>query len=65
MKRWYESRTIWFNLASAILIIGTEFAQLSDLIKPEYQELFKLTLLCMTVLGNTILRILTTKPLGK
>ena len=56
-KHWWKSKTLWLNIIGAILAIVQGLSG-NAWIKPEYQVL-------ILTLGNTILRFITTQPIGK
>lgn len=64
MKKWWQSRTIWFNIGSVLLVIGTEFASFVEFLDPAQQDDVRFWLALFTAAGNAILRSVTTKPLG-
>lgn len=65
-KPWYYSKTIWFNIAMALTIIGTEAAGLTDAISsPELSRYIEIITTGMLVAGNMILRFVTNKGIGK
>lgn len=62
-KKWWQSKTIWFNVGTVLAVIGTEYGLLVDLFKPEYQDIIRLSLALVSAAGNAILRVVTSKPL--
>lgn len=58
-KKWYKSRTIWFNLATALVIASAEIAPLLDVVAPETQVELRTYVILASVIGNLILRFLT------
>lgn len=58
MKRWYESRTIWFNIITTALGIVAELSNTFPV--SDHPKLW----ISIVAVGNIILRLLTEKPLG-
>jgi len=52
MKKWWQSKTVWFNVGSALVLIGNEIA--GKLIPTEYAT-------TVVLVGNVILRFVTTQ----
>jgi len=52
MKKWWQSKTVWFNVGSALVLIGNEIA--GKLIPTEYAT-------AVVLVGNVILRFVTTQ----
>lgn len=59
MKSWLQSKTIWFNL---ITIIVTVLGQITNVITLDKKALEIIGLIVLV--GNTILRFLTTEAIG-
>lgn len=60
MKRWWESKTLWFNALSAFfVVIEANFGLLRDKMAPEHY------LMAIGVFAaiNAVLRIVTSEPL--
>lgn len=56
MKPWYKSRTVWFNLAAAVVVaVQVWFGTLP--VSPEIQAV-------VVAAANLVLRFLTTKPVS-
>jgi hypothetical protein len=56
-KRWYQSRTIWFNVASGVLALISG--------SPGLIPLDPQILATVVAVGNVALRTVTGQPLGK
>lgn len=65
MKRWYQSRTLWFNIATGMVGLGTELLAVVELVPDDWQSLLRAALIIVTALGNAILRFLTSQPIEK
>jgi hypothetical protein len=63
-KRWYTSKTIWFNIGSFLVTIASELAVLSEFLPPEYRLIFLVSITTITGVGNIILRTVTNKGLN-
>lgn len=57
-KRWYQSRTIWFNLISFIVSLSTALSA-----SPEVKESWIPILLTIQLVGNYLLRLDTRQPI--
>lgn len=64
-KPWYKSKTIWYNVALGLVAAGNELAPLLDLMDPEPASVLRPLLIVALAVGNTILRIITTKPVAR
>jgi hypothetical protein len=62
MKRWWQSKTVWFNVATGLIGIGTEAAALVDAVPEGWQETARLGLVALVAVGNVILRLVTSEP---
>lgn len=62
-KSRYKSRTIWFNIGTLLVSLGTQFAFLTTTLPVEYQIPVTITLGVFTAVGNVILRMVTKEPL--
>lgn len=58
-KRWFQSRTIWFNVASFILTLSTAL-----LASPEVKESWVPVLMGLQAVGNLILRLNTSQAVN-
>jgi hypothetical protein len=54
MKKWWTSKTIWFNIVSGAVVIVNELS--GKVIPNEAAAL-------VVVVGNTILRVITNQPI--
>ena len=62
MKRWYKSKTIWFNaLAGVLIAIESVFHVLQDILGPTAYPLA----LVLVVVVNGFLRVITTQEIGR
>ena len=61
MKPWWESKTIWVNLAAAFLVSVEAFTGVLQPILPI--PLYE-TIAAVLPLANSILRMITTKPIA-
>jgi len=57
MKKWYTSKTIWFNVISTILGIVAELSNTFPV--SDHPKLW----ISIVAVGNIILRFLTTEPI--
>lgn len=62
-KPWRRSRTIWFNIATLLVAVATEFSALVELLPPDHQPTVRFFLMLLLAVGNVIFRILTSEPL--
>ena len=63
MKRWYQSRTIWGNIAVGFIAIGTEAAFLIEEVPDDWQSLVRVGLSGLVMVGNVIIRMDTKKAI--
>lgn len=61
MKNWYQSKTMWFNIISAVLVVLE--AQLGVLTPLLPSDVAPWVLLGIPII-NVVLRIVTTQPLA-
>lgn len=54
-KKWFASKTLWFNIITGIVAVTGAITPLSIISAP--------VMLGISVVGNAILRLLTTKPI--
>lgn len=59
VKKWYKSKTIWFNVAVGLTAAGNELLPVLDLMEGDGQEVLRAYLIVALSVGNTILRIVT------
>jgi len=59
-KKAIQSKTIWFNVLSAIAIIISVL-----MASPEFQDMLGDKLVWFNIIGNVILRFNTSTPIGK
>lgn len=64
-KRWTQSRTIWFNVATGLVGAGSEFAAVAALIDAEWATYLRIGLAVLVATGNVILRVLTDKAVTR
>jgi hypothetical protein len=62
MKKWYKSKTLWFNVA---LAIGAAVESSLSLIQGNFDSRVFLAIIALTSGVNVILRFLTTTGVGK
>ena len=65
MKPWYSSRTIWLNVAFTLVAMGSEFGGFIALLPEDYRGHAMLVAALCLALGNFILRLDTSIPIGK
>lgn len=59
-KHWWESKTLWFNIATGLVTFAVEFSPLQDLITdPDVKANAALILLTASTVGNFLLRLIT------
>lgn len=61
VKKWYQSKTIWFNGGTFLVTVGGELAILSEFVPSEYRVVFLGGLTMASAFGNIIIRTVTTK----
>lgn len=62
MKRWHQSKTLWFNLIVAILIaLEASLHHLSSILPIEWYGVLATVL----AVGNSVLRVITTTEIIK
>lgn len=59
MKKWYKSKTLWFNVATVLIAAGNELAPLLELMEAEAAESARVLIIMASSVGNTVLRIVT------
>lgn len=62
-KYWWQSRTIWFNTAMAVVAFSAEIGPLLAVVEPSTADTVRPFLLMLGAFGNVILRVLTEKPI--
>ena len=62
MKKWYRSRTLWFNAAVAAL---AALEGVTGMLKPYMGDAFYAALCIVLPIGNAILRVITTEKVVK
>lgn len=58
-KKWYKSKTVWFNVGVGLVAAGTELTPLLDLIAGPELDAMRAYLVISLSMGNTILRVVT------
>lgn len=58
MKKWYQSKTVWFNIITAALAVVSEVSNIFPM--TSHPKVW----VTVTTIGNLILRFLTTGALG-
>lgn len=61
-KRWYKSKTIWFNIGTSLVAAGNELLPILDVMSPEAAADHRALLIVAMSIGNLILRIVTSSP---
>jgi hypothetical protein len=62
MKKWYESKTLWFNaIMSALIALEASLHQLSSLVPANWYAIIAVVL----PVGNAILRVISTTGISK
>lgn len=59
MKKWWKSKTVWYNVAMTLLAIANELAPVVDLMDGERAEVIRAYLVIASSVGNIILRTVT------
>lgn len=59
MKPWYKSKTIWFNVATAIVATGNEMMPVLGVLDSATAETVRPFLVIGLAVGNTMLRVVT------
>lgn len=67
MKRWFKSKTIWFNIVTlCVALAGTGLQYINELgLTPAHAGIAGMVLAMGVSLCNTYLRTVTNSPLGK
>lgn len=55
-KRWWRSKTIWFNIATGIVAFANELAAIVELLPDTYQPPVRIALIGINAVGNVWLR---------
>lgn len=61
VKKWNQSKTIWFNIGTLLVTVGAELIILAEFVPAEYRVVFLGGLAMASAFGNIILRTVTTK----
>jgi len=62
MKKWYRSKTLWFNaIVAALVALEASLGQLSSFIPANWYAILAIIL----PVGNAILRVISTTGIGK
>jgi len=59
MKKWYKSKTIWYNIAVSFVAIGNEMMPVLGVMEGAAAEELRAWLVLLLAVGNTILRTVT------
>lgn len=59
MKKWWKSKTVWFNIATALIAAGNELAPLLQIMETATAESVRIVLIMASSTGNMVLRIVT------
>lgn len=62
-KPWRKARTIWFNIAAAMVGLGQELMVVADMLPEEHASTARIVLTAATAIGNVILRFDTKEPI--
>lgn len=62
-KSKWRSKTIWFNIGTFLVSLGTQFVFLEQVLPVEYQLIATIVLATLVALGNVVLRMVTKEPL--
>lgn len=61
MKKWFASKTVWFNVITTVIMLATELSNATDI---STESMLKIYAGVITV-GNIILRVFfTSQPIG-
>jgi hypothetical protein len=63
VKRWFRSKTMWFNIATMMVATANELLPIIDIVNSETSEALRLPLMLMNAFGNMILRRITNSPI--
>ena len=58
-KKWYRSRTFWYNAAVTLVALGNELLPLLQVMDNPAREELRMWLIFATTFGNAILRVVT------
>jgi hypothetical protein len=61
-KHWWQSKTLWFNVAIAV---GTAVEASLHVLQAQYEPTFYLTIVAITAAGNIVLRTISNQELTK
>ena len=64
MKRWWKSKTVWWNIGTGATIIGAELMAVAEVLPPEWPEPARAVLVAVMSGGNVILRFVTREPIA-
>jgi len=65
VKPWYASKIIWFNIATLMVAIGTEFLNAVEFVDdPSTSMIIRMLLVTFVSIGNVILRMVTNKGIA-
>lgn len=62
MKRWFRSKTMWYNVALILTGTANELLPILDFASPETAEALRFPLYLALAIGNIILRRVTHEP---
>lgn len=65
MKSWWKSKTVWWNIATMMVLASTQFGPLVDMFGGEYKALIQQVLVLANAIGNLILRVVTSTGLTR
>lgn len=64
-KPWWKSKTIWYNVAITLVATANEMAPVVDILDPTVADTIRPFLIMALAVGNTVLRVVTTKPVTR
>ena len=62
IKRWFRSKTMWFNLATMMVSTANELMPLLNIVDSATADALRLPLFLLNAIGNIILRRVTRDP---
>lgn len=64
-KLWYQSKTVWFNIGTILVVVAAELTPLLGLFDAQTEAALTPLVLLAAAVGNILLRAVTTKPLSR
>lgn len=59
VKKWYQSKTMWYNIAVSMVAAGNEMMPIVGVLDPAIADTVRAYLIVALAAGNTILRSIT------